>query len=917
MTTPVNTEFVSGTTITSDWLNGVNDTIQGLISVRQFGAKGDGVTDDTVALQNAFNYIKVNGGNLNIPGGTYLTGSLSLSGSIAGFTISGDGMTATTLKHKDGSGSLISCSSALTGFTLENFGVDCQYDVFISPTANHGISIGNVSDTIVQNVIVKNYKNTGILFYVSDAEAHTNCYVLNCRVVGGNIQANNGILFDSYINSRIDNCSALDINGSPGYAFQLKNYTYRSSITNCSANTAKAALAFGQQVDPIAVQAATCSNIAAFNCQTGIIIGKALHCVLSNCSIDMDNQGENAVQIEYSNEVSLDNILVTNIAPNKGAVRFRANSNKNTIGFGSISNLGVGSKVAIFDGTSDTNRVTINQIVSPDNPESMVLDSYVSDVGIGNTVLALYDLPRILGESISVKDFGAVGDGVTDDTASVQNAVLYCYSNNTNLLWPIGEYLTTASIPYFRSIVHAGNGVIKRGSDYYYIQPKDTDTNTIYVAADGADTNDGLSSSFPIKTLSAVKTALINVGADSLGGTYVIKFAAGTYSDSTNFTDLPQFRNTLHFIGEGTSRTPLTIFDGTSAAYQTACLYFQDKVKVQLQYLKFINFTTGYGAYAQWNCHMDIYDCDADNCLIGFSGAYSTYIRCERTLANNCSNAGYRVSYNSQGTLGPGSGGSLVDSARATNCLNGFSITRSSVAHIDYCEAFDCTAAGVVIDLNGRTAMLGGDYQRNEIAIRVWSGGSVNLSNSEPVILNQGDVLKRNVETFEYRGGGMDTLRGQSGTTEIGIYHNTTPTTVSGTLTTTQIGGTLYTAPAGWFIDNTKRVVLKCFGIVTTTATGTVSLQLKLAGTALSVLSIPINVTAQPFTLDVEVVATAYNEQRTISTLNYNGGSTIVDLQLDIVDCLTADRAFTFFSDANGDAACSITFNSVVFSVVG
>jgi hypothetical protein len=47
-------------------------------------------------------------------------------------------------------------------------------------------------------------------------------------------------------------------------------------------------------------------------------------------------------------------------------------------------------------------------------------------------------------ETVSVKDFGAVGDGVTDDTAAIAAAIAYCdavqYSERT-LYWPTGNYL--------------------------------------------------------------------------------------------------------------------------------------------------------------------------------------------------------------------------------------------------------------------------------------------------------------------------------------------------------------------------------------------------------------------------------------------------------------------------------------------
>ena len=49
-----------------------------------------------------------------------------------------------------------------------------------------------------------------------------------------------------------------------------------------------------------------------------------------------------------------------------------------------------------------------------------------------------------LRETVSVKDFGAVGDGVTDDTAAIQAAVNHGITNSVEVHWPNGIYLCGA-----------------------------------------------------------------------------------------------------------------------------------------------------------------------------------------------------------------------------------------------------------------------------------------------------------------------------------------------------------------------------------------------------------------------------------------------------------------------------------------
>ena len=79
------------------------------ISVNDFGAVGDGVTDDTTALQNAINAAKTNGRAIFAPAGIYNYTSLNLDDILNGLMIYGEG---DPYGAAAGKGSYLRCTSA-------------------------------------------------------------------------------------------------------------------------------------------------------------------------------------------------------------------------------------------------------------------------------------------------------------------------------------------------------------------------------------------------------------------------------------------------------------------------------------------------------------------------------------------------------------------------------------------------------------------------------------------------------------------------------------------------------------------------------------------------------------------------------------------------------------------------------------
>ena len=207
----VDTTFTSGTTITSNWLNGVNDAINDAtqditgatsrtlpakladtVSVKDFGAVGDGVTDDTAAIQAALDTST----NVYLPEGTYKTTS-SLYIKTPGQVLIG-ASTGDIRTNLGNGGAVIAPSSAvsqaiviaktldyLTGFEIKTLSID------MDNMADANTSIGIYQDRsyhgLVETVAVFNCGNNKIAHKaVAGAYVTTllNCQYPNLHLVG-------------------------------------------------------------------------------------------------------------------------------------------------------------------------------------------------------------------------------------------------------------------------------------------------------------------------------------------------------------------------------------------------------------------------------------------------------------------------------------------------------------------------------------------------------------------------------------------------------------------------------------------------------------------------------------------------------------------------------------------------------------
>jgi len=104
----------------------------------------------------------------------------------------------------------------------------------------------------------------------------------------------------------------------------------------------------------------------------------------------------------------------------------------------------------------------------PNNASIEVLNYRVADIGTADANNVTYSpngsgavqttVQTKLRESVSVKDFGAVGDGVTDDTAAINSAIEAQKTNGGAVYVPAGTYKIASTITLRRNVPFIGDG---------------------------------------------------------------------------------------------------------------------------------------------------------------------------------------------------------------------------------------------------------------------------------------------------------------------------------------------------------------------------------------------------------------------------------------------------------------------------
>lgn len=267
-----------------DGIYAVNSNVQSklreIVSVKDFGAAGDGSTDDSAAIQDAYDYlISKGGGELLFPLGTYKVnttlsfGGTGMNQNSANITVRGAGGYSTTLDFTSASSGTDGVQIAgagrirINGLCIKNakrFGLNANAgmspggdtyvsrfeikDVIVEGSTSHGFRFANNYMGLLENLESRNNGGNGFHFEGN----HTSITAIRCWAGGDGSNPNggnagsgwfiNGLVYSEFIACGADwnegagylvqHCSGVAFRGCGAEANDQEGWLIRSSADN-------------------------------------------------------------------------------------------------------------------------------------------------------------------------------------------------------------------------------------------------------------------------------------------------------------------------------------------------------------------------------------------------------------------------------------------------------------------------------------------------------------------------------------------------------------------------------------------------------------------------------------------------------------------------------------------------------------
>lgn len=137
--------------------------LAGFVTPQDYGATGNGVTDDTTAVQAAITAVQAAGGTIFIPAGTYLLSSVITCTGTVNLIGAGPGVSILHQSSTSANGITYNAASNLTGVSVSGLSLT-------GPGSGSGVGIllegnggsGNVNGAVVANIAVSGFGSHGV-----------------------------------------------------------------------------------------------------------------------------------------------------------------------------------------------------------------------------------------------------------------------------------------------------------------------------------------------------------------------------------------------------------------------------------------------------------------------------------------------------------------------------------------------------------------------------------------------------------------------------------------------------------------------------------------------------------------------------------------------------------------------------------
>lgn len=328
----------------------------------------------------------------------------------------------------------------------------------------------------------------------------------------------------------------------------------------------------------------------------------------------------------------------------------------------------------------------------------------------GATGAIVRKVDRRLQDYVSVKDFGAVGNGTLDDQDAIQKAVDYALQSKKHLYWPSGRYASSANITNFHQVKHIGPGIIaRRSGNYWNITPTGEQINIIYVSNGGIDSNDG----FSVQDSTSPQNAfdiLSNIGEKSLDGVWRIQIKGSIVGKNAAVNNMPYFKNPIQVWGDDVADFKHSAVPTTHWTRGTANLPHAIRVEKVVDTKSIVFFHAHFRniKFIGWNdpsqgCAIKVWvphevlaeNLHAEDCTVGFWWNEG-YVRQQygkisytATFDDNEINKklyGIATLYHQTANIGGlRADAEAVEGITFENCMNGVEVGRCAVTYIQGC----------------------------------------------------------------------------------------------------------------------------------------------------------------------------------------------------------------------------------------